>query len=150
MATSKTSPDLEQLLPILHKEWQLEEPAQKAEGNRLFMLINGGATLYLSLGFQRALTATFIDKQGKPVNLDIFEMNSAAIAQQVNQKKIGSDVKKLSFGNDTSLESYYLNFWQGPYQITISASDEGLESIRSITELAKIVNKKIVTTLSKP
>ena len=25
MATSKTSPDLEQLLPILHKEWQLEE-----------------------------------------------------------------------------------------------------------------------------
>lgn len=114
------------------------------------MLINGGATLYLSLGFKKALTATLLDKQKKPINIDVFEMNSAAIAKQVNSEKVGTEAKKLSFGQDANLESYYLNFWQGPYQITISGYDSTPESIDSIINLAKIVDQKITRSLSPP
>ncbi len=131
-----------------HKDWRVSGSIQKAEGNQLFMMINGGATLYLSLGFKRALTASFTDKHGKPINLDIFEMNSPTIAQRVNQEKVGTEAKKLAFGNDTSLESYYLNFWQGPYQITISGYGSNKESIDSIVRLAKIVDGKIVSSLT--
>ena len=150
LANSKTGVDLEMFLPTseTHKEWQMDGSVQKAEGNQLFMLINGGATLYLSLGFKRALIASFVDKHGKSINLDIFEMNSPALAQQVNKEKVGAEAKILSIGNDASLESYYLNFWQGPYQITISGYDSNQESIESITNLAKIVDDKIISLLS--
>ncbi len=141
--------DLETFLPIVsnHQEWQLESPAQKAEGNQLFMLINGGATLYLSLGFKRVLIVSLIDQQGKPINIDIFEMNSASIAQQVNKEKVGAEAEKLSFGRNASLESYYLNFWQGPYQITVSGYDSTPASIASIIRLARIVDQKIIQSL---
>ncbi len=152
LADSKTAVNLEAFLPTSsnHREWQLEGPVQKAEGSQLFMLINGGATLYLSLGFKKALTATLLDKQKKPINIDVFEMNSAAIAKQVNSEKVGTEAKKLSFGQDANLESYYLNFWQGPYQITISGYDSTPESIDSIINLAKIVDQKITRSLSPP
>ncbi len=74
-------------------------------------------------------------------------MNSLTSAQQVNKEKVGTEAKKLSFGNDASLESYYINFWQGPYQITISGYDSNKKSIESIISLAKIVNDKIVQSL---
>jgi hypothetical protein len=150
LPSSTTAADLDAILPIVskHQEWQLESPAQKAEGNQLFMLINGGATLYLSLGFKRVLIATLIDKQGKPINIDIYEMNSPSIAQQVNKAKVGLDAEKLSFGKDTSLESYYLNFWQGPYQITISGYDATPASIASIIRLARLVDQKISQSIT--
>jgi len=149
-AEAAKAADLDAFFPIVseHQEWQLESPAQKAEGNQLFMLINGGATLYLSLGFKRVLVATLIDKQGKPINIDIFEMNSPSIAQQVNNEKVGAEAEKLSFGKDASLESYYLNFWQGPYQVTISGYDATPGSIASIIRLARIVDHKITQSIT--
>ena len=150
LPNSITAADLETFLPTvsIHQEWQVENPAQKAEGNQLFMLINGGATLYLSLGFKRVLIVTLIDKEGKPINIDIFEMNSPSIAQQVNNEKVGVEAEKLSFGRNASLESYYLNFWQGPYQVSISGYDSTPASIASIIRLARIVDFKITESLS--
>lgn len=137
--------DLEIFLPPIggQSEWQLDGPVQKAEGKQLFMLINGGATLYLSLGFKRALTATFKDRHGKPVNVDLFEMNSLLIAQRVNREKVGTEGRDLPIGNEGRLESYYLNFWQGPYQVTISGYDATAASIDSITRLAGLIADNI-------
>lgn len=145
LADTQTAVDLEMFLPLPgdQSEWQLDGQVQKAEGKQLFMLINGGATLYLSLGFKRALTATFKDRHGKPVNVDLFEMNSPLIAQRVNREKVGTEGRDLSIGHEGKLESYYLNFWQGPYQITVSGYDDTAASIDSITHLAGLIADNI-------
>ncbi len=136
--------NLKMLIPSSEdKEWQLDGDAKQAEGNQLFMLINGGATLYLQLGFKRALTVTVKNKGGQLLNLDIFEMNSPEIAQQVNREKVGEDSRKIAIGVEAYLGEYYINFHQRVYQITVSGYDSSKESIESITALAKLVSRKI-------
>lgn len=141
---SEPATDLMQLLPpASNTEWRLEGTPQTAEGMQLFMLINGGAELYLQKGFKRALIATFLDKKGQPYNIDIYQMNSAEIAKETNKEKTGENATEIAFGNDAQLESYYLNFWKGPYQVTVSASDESAAAQNAIKVLAKIVADRI-------
>jgi len=136
--------DLKQYIPSVEdEEWQLDGEASQAEGNELFMLINGGATLYLQLGFKRALIVTVKNKQGLQLNLDIYEMNSPELAQQANKEKIGENALRIEIGTEAFLEDYYINFWQGCYQITISGYDSSEESIKSITALAELVSRKV-------
>ncbi len=137
---SDNSFNLESLLPVkAGGDWRLEGSPQKAEGMNLFMLINGGAELYLHNGFKRALIATLLDRQGKPFNMDIYQMNSAEIAKKTNKEKIGEGAERISIANDARFEGYYLNFWKGPYQVTVSASYESEAFQSGIKKLAEII-----------
>lgn len=127
-------------------QWQLEGTAKQAKGNELFMLINGGATLYLQFGFNQAVIVTVKNKNGQPLNLDIYEMNSAEAAKQVNREKIGKAAEKVDIGTEAYLEEYYINFYQEQYQVTISGFDDSNTSRESIIALAQLVSRKISGT----
>ncbi len=132
--------NLESFLPAKsNPDWRLEGDPQTAEGMNLFVLINGGAEIYLQNGFKRALIATFLDTQDRPFNVDIYQMNSPEIAKKTNHEKVGEGAEQIAIGNDGRFEGYYLNFWTGSYQITVSASDESEASQTGIKNLARII-----------
>ena len=135
---------LEELLPPKSdKTWKVKGEIKQAKGQELFMLINGGAMLYLQLGFNQVLMATLTNSSGQLINLDVFEMNSAEIAEQLVQKKIGESPETLDIGSKAYFEDYYINFYQEKYQVTISGADASEKSRQGVIDLAKLVSERI-------
>ncbi len=123
--------------------WKLDGEPQTAEGVRLFELINGGAEEYVKEGFSRAVVATYRNKGGKRINLDIYEMLSPEGAQRIYRKKAGDKGQKVSVGEEAALEDYYLNFRKGVYQVTLSGYDTQRETLDSLLRIARLVAERI-------
>jgi len=123
--------------------WKLEDSLQTAEGLGLFSLINGGAEIYIQEGFKRAILASYSNRKGKMINLEIFEMTSPESARNIHKKKIGKEGKKVPIGEDAMLEEYYVNFRQGRFQVTLSGDDSKEETVKMILDMALMVAKRI-------
>ena len=130
-----------ELLPLESdlKGWKPDGEPQTAEGIALFELINGGAEEYVKEGFRRAVTATYKNKEGKRINLDIYEMLSPESAKRIHLKKAGDKGKKVSVGEEAALEDYYLNFRKGPYQVTLSGYDTQQDTLEGILLVGRLV-----------
>ena len=125
------------------KEWKFDGEPQIAVGKELYLLINGGAEIYMQEGFKRAILASYSDGKGKVINLEIFEMTSPESARRIHMKKIGKQGKKLPIGDDAVLENYYLNFQKERFQVTLSGYDSEAETVKMLLDLAHIVVKRI-------
>jgi hypothetical protein len=136
------------LLPLMPLEsdlkgWKLDGEPQTAEGMALFELIDGGAEEYVKEGFRRAVTATYKNKEGKRINLDIYEMLSPESAKRIHRKKAGDKGTKVPIGDEAALEDYYLNFRKGPYQVTLSGYDTQKETLEGILLMGRLVAERI-------
>ena len=123
--------------------WKLDDAPQTAEGLELFSLINGGAEIYVQEGFKRAILASYSNRNGKMINLEIFEMTSSESARNIHKRKIGKQGKKVPIGEDAMLEDYYVNFRQGRFQVTLSGDDSKEETVKTILDMALMVAKRI-------
>ena len=123
--------------------WKLDGEPQTAEGIRLFEVINGGAEEYVKEGFSRAVMATYRNKEGKRINLDIYEMLSPESAQRIYRKKAGDKGQKVSVGEEAAMEDYYLTFRKGVYQVTLSGYDTQRETMDWLLRLARLVAERI-------
>lgn len=133
------------LLPLEKdlKGWTLDGEPQTAEGMALFELINGGAEEYVKEGFRRAVTATYKNKEGKRINLDLYEMLSPESAKRIYAKKAGAGGTTVSVGEEAALEDYYLNFRKGPYQVTLSGYDTHQDTMEGILLMGRLVAERI-------
>ena len=123
--------------------WKLDGEPQTAEGIRLFELINGGAEEYVKEGFSRAVMATYRNKEGKRINLDIYEMLSPESAVRIHRKKAGDKGQKVSVGEEAVMEDYYLSFQKGTYQVTLSGYDTQRETLEWLLRMARLVAERI-------
>jgi hypothetical protein len=128
------------------QEWQLDNMPQTAVGVKLYKLINGSAEIYIKAGFKQAIMATYRNSAGKLINLEIYEMTSVKGAAGVFKQKIGKQGKKVSIGMAALLEDGYMNFYQGPYQVTLSWDDAEAETVSALLELAG----RVASRLSAP
>ena len=125
------------------KGWKLDGEPETAEGIRLFELINGGAEEYVKQGFRRAVMATYRNKEGKRINLDIYEILSPESAKSIHRKKAGDKGQKVSVGEEAAMEDYYLNFRKGAYQVTLSGYDTQRETLEWLLRIARLVAERI-------
>jgi hypothetical protein len=123
--------------------WAFDGAPETAVGQELYLLINGGAEIYMQAGFKRAVLASYINGDGKVINLEIFEMASPESAKRIHMKKIGKQGKKVPIGDDAVLEDYYLNFRKGSFLATLSGYDSETETVKMILDLATMVANKI-------
>lgn len=142
---NKGRDSLQHLLPSesLLPGWKLDAVPETAEGIQLYHLINGGAEIYMQAGFKRAILASYGDAKGTMINLEIFEMASPQSASDIHKKKIGSDGKKVAVGAEAVLEDYYLNFYSGPFQVTLSGYDAEQATVKMLLDMARMVAQRI-------
>jgi len=142
---SQAYADLSALLPLQAElgEWALAEAPRQAQGDDLFALINGGAELYLELGFKQALMASYTNKAGTFITLEIYEMSDPKAARTVFEQKAGGQGKRIALGDGALLADYYLNFWKGPYQVTLTGDDSTRETVEGLMTIAKLVEENI-------
>jgi hypothetical protein len=136
---------LVRLLPLESelKGWRLDGEPQTAEGMALFELINGGAEEYVKEGFRRAVQATYINSEGKRINLDVYEMLSPESARSIHRKKAGDRGTKVPVGDEAAMEDYYLNFRKGAYQVTLSGYDTQKATLEWLLLMGRLVAERI-------
>jgi len=129
--------------------WVMEGSPQVAEGEGLFDLINGGAETYFQLGFQRAVISTFSNR-GKRINLEVYEMKDPASASAVYARKAGNGGKPIPLGEAGVLHGYYLHFWKGLFQVTLTGYDSDPETLQGLMTIAKAVEGRIGRGTGRP
>lgn len=125
--------------------WHRHDPVQMAENNELFSFIDGGATLYINAGFNRAVFTSYDDPRGTTVYLEIYCMVSPAAAMTVHHRKAGAAGKKVPMGDDAVLGKSYLNVLTGSYQITVYGDDAVPETSRAIMTISRLIARRLAS-----
>jgi hypothetical protein len=107
-----------------------------AEGQELFVLINGGAVTFLKHNFQSALFQEFLMDSGKTINLEIYDMGTPVNAREIYTEKKRDGGEELSLDAEGLMFGYYCVFWKGPYYITITGEDAGNAVQEGLTAIA--------------
>jgi hypothetical protein len=123
--------------------WTTLEPPQTASGNQLFTVINGGAELYVRLGFERAVFASYASADGKNINLEIYQMKNPGAAREVYAHKTGDGGRPAGLGTDSMLADYYLNFYRGAWQVTVSGYDADGRTVAALKTIAGLVDSRL-------
>ena len=123
--------------------WAPDGEAQFAAGEDLFLLIDGGAEVYLKYGFKEALFQAYISDDGKSINLEIYEMVSPEAAHGIYTFKTGDGGNPIDVGQEGKLESYYLNFRRGNFLVTIIGLDTDVGTLEGIEKIARAVDSKL-------
>lgn len=138
--------DLQALGPIITASDEIKVAANPrvAEGEDLFKLINGGAVLFFQHQFKRALFQEYATKDGKYINLEIYQMGASANAKAIFQIKKGDQGRSVAFGEEAILADYYLLFRQGPYFVTITGEDATDPVRQALIHIARAVNNNMM------
>ena len=129
--------------PAEWKGWKLDGPPQVVHGDKLFMLINGGAEIFLKHGFKSALAATYIREKNKSINLEIYEMTSPVGAKKIYDEKVGGEKGNLSLGEEARLEEYYILFRFKRFLVTLTGYPLNQETNKALIQLATLINGKL-------
>lgn len=119
--------------------WSPNGDIQRFQGEELFVYIDGGAEIYQEYGFRRVIARDYRNAAGRTVTLEIFEMTDPRAAFGAFTFKASGRGKSVPIGQGADLEDYYLNFWKGSYQVTVTGFDDSpecLAGVRAIGEAA--------------
>lgn len=129
--------------PAALQPWEPEDEPRAAEGETLFMLINGAAEMYFEYGFHRAIFQSYIDGEGQWIDLEIYEMTDAAAAYGLQSIKQGRNGKAVDIGDAAYLEEYYLNFRKGRVQVSVVGEDSSEAALEAVMTIARAVEARI-------
>ena len=146
MRYSKTN--IYQQLPDSLYEWTAESVVYYNNKESLYDYINGGAELYISYGFNSAISRKYI-KSGQPeVVIEIFDMNKPENAYGVfSNTRYEED---YTYGQGSQYVEGTLFFWKSKYYVSIMTTEETDESKKLINELGRIISEKIEEEGKKP
>ncbi len=123
---------------------------QAADLRSLFQAINGGAESYIKYGFSKASLQTYKAKDGKTINVDLFEMKDPAAAKAVYTEKAGQSGQKLEIKDEGVLKEYYLMFRQGRFFIVLIGETTDPQAINKLTATARIIERWFAEYGKKP
>jgi len=144
--------DLAALLPKAGEAsgWTPKGVPRRFKGQDLFLFINGGAEIYHEYGFREVMTQDYEGAEGRTVALEVFEMADPAAAYGMFTFKSSGEGRPADVGQDSELEDYYLNFWQGPYLVTVTGSDDSSASLAGVLAVGRAVGGRVKTTGVRP
>ena len=140
------------LLPTVSElgPWQPDGKLEYAKGDSLYLLIDGGADIYLEYGFVQALTQLYSTKLDESFQFEIYEMKDSDGAYGIYSFKTGEDGQLFGDDYEGCIQDYYVNVWKGRYLITLTALTVDEATIKSIAHFAKLTADKIPEPAAKP
>jgi hypothetical protein len=130
--------------------WSQDGQPQEFAGEDLYTYIDGGAEIYQEYGFRRVVVQDYKNGAGKSVSLEIFEMASPEAAYGIFTFKRSGRGRIVGLGSEGELEDYYLNFWKGPYLVTLTGFDGAAETLGGLQAVGAAVEAKIADTAPPP
>ena len=120
-----------------------------SDARSLFAAINGGAELYIGLGFRRAVFQTYELQPGRRANLEIYQMKDAAAARALYRQKSGNDGQPVKVAQEALFKGYYLLFLRGPYFVSVTGHDVQNSTLAGLLPLARAVDARLANAGSR-
>jgi len=137
----KVKTDFALLLPDTIQGWKVAAKDQIYNRDNLYDYIDGGAELYLSYGFKKVISRTYV-KSGQPdMVVDIFDMGTSQNAYGVFSHT--REEEDTTFGQGSQYVSGLLLFWKGRYYISVLTFPETVESKKAVFDLARKIEKAV-------
>ena len=136
-ATASVSAKSASLSPV-------DKPKTASDARSLFAAINGGAELYIGLGFRRAVFQTYEVQPGRRANLEIYEMKDAAAGRALYQQKAGTGGESAQVGQSAVFKGYYLLFLRGVFFVSVTGHDVQGSKLSELEPLARLVDARLV------
>ena len=130
--------------------WTKHRTLQHYAGKDLYEYINGGAEIYHEYGFVQVIVQDYVNDMGKSVSVEIFEMVSPYSAYGMYTFKTDSKGKRILVGSEAQLADYYMNFWKGPFLVTLTGFDETEETRQGLLNIAEYISSKMSVGRDKP
>ncbi|MFC1502073.1 DUF6599 family protein [bacterium] len=149
---SRMQNPLEGILPSSDEltGWSSSDKPQFAQGDDLYLIINGAAEIYHEYGFKQAAFHSYENPDGKSINLEIYEMEDAVSAYGIYSFRKGKSGLPREIGHEAFLETYFMNVWKGPFLITLIGFDSDPETIDGLESLARSIDPKIQSEVVRP
>ena len=128
------------------RPWVPDGPAQVAEGQDLFALINGGAELFLRYGFERAAVQSYNLGGGRQIQVEVYQMRTPDGATEVFTRRVGPGDLPLTIGDSGVRGEYYVLFRRGRFFVTVAAGDTNPDAKAAVLRIARAVEKRIPAT----
>ena len=128
------------------RPWVPDGPAQVAEGQDLFALINGGAELFLRYGFERAAVQSYNLGGGRQIQVEVYQMRTPDGAAEVFTRRVGPGDLPLTIGDSGVRGEYYVLFRRGCFFVTVAAGDTNPDAKAAVLRIARAVEKRIPAT----
>lgn len=130
--------------------WTKHRTLQHYAGEDLYEYINGGAEIYHEYGFVQVVVQDYVNDTGKSVSVEIFEMVSPSSAYGMYTFKTDSKGKRILVGSEAQLADYYMNFWKGPFLVTLTGFDETEETRQGLLNIGEYISSKMPVGRDKP
>ena len=137
--TALAEPDLSMFLPRTGQVegWTRSQRLDRARGEELFALINGGAEVFLRHGFVSYAATDYQGSRGGFITLELYGMGDPAGAEKVFGQKAGDGLRKVDIGGEAALGDYYLLFRSGRFLAILVGQDSKEETRRGLKALAR-------------
>lgn len=118
------------------------------DGETLFEYMNGGAEIYLGLGFKAIGTREYTTALAEDIflTIEIYDMTLAQNARTIFQKNNASDAASAGVGKESSLGGGTIEFWNAHYLVRIRCDDVGAEVDHLLKETALFVERRLEQT----
>jgi hypothetical protein len=144
--------ELRALLPANDQAgaWTRDGDLQEFTGEDLYLYIDGGAAIYQEYGFAGMISQDYKTQGGKGLSLEIFHMATPEGAYGMFTFKRSAGGKPLQVGAEGQLEEYYVNFWKGPFLVTVTGFEKDEQVRQQLVPLAQAVARKIADDAARP
>jgi hypothetical protein len=129
------------------RPWVPDGPAQLAEGQDLFALINGGAEMFLRYGFERAAVQSYNLGGGRHIQAEVYLMRTPDGAAEVFTRRVGLGDLPLTIGDSGVRGEYYVLFRRGRYFVTVAAGDANADAKAAVLRIARAIETRIPANL---
>ncbi len=129
------------ILPDTIAGWEKADSPDLYTPKNLSTYIDGGAELFLSYGFQNALSLKYHDPADNEINVDIFDMGSAPDAFGVFAHS--RETIDNRFGQGCEYAAGLLTFWKDRYYVSILAYPETAEKRDVVFKLGRAIAGEI-------
>lgn len=130
--------------------WTRDGDLQEFTGEDLYLHIDGGAAIYQEFGFSGMISQDYRSRGGKVLSLEIFRMATPEAAYGMFTFKRSAGGEPLPVGAEGQLEDYYLNFWKGPFLVTVTGFEKDEQVREQLVPLAQAVARKIADDAARP
>ena len=138
--------NLQNLLPLEKElgENVSAEYQQKAEGEKLVELINGGAVQFFKHGFRQTIFQEYYIDSTQYINLEIYQMSNPEGAKGIFFARADTTAEKISIGQHGFKDDYYYTFYRDNYYVIATGSDSKEEIQQVLLKTIESVDTKIL------
>lgn len=132
------------LFPEKANGWNKYNPSKTYTGDKLFVLIDGGADLFFEYGFKQVITQRYINGE-RSIDAEIYEMNDSSSAFGIFSLQTFRTGERIKFNSEASAGEGFMLFWKGKYYVSLSmrASETSAEDINDLLQIANAIDSKM-------